>query len=130
MTARYVHELFECEGPISSSRFAATARSRAGPGLAAYTISAIAFECGFPICPSFNRVLRRIQSATPRILLTRHFAGVSEGRTGLATCATKSTLLADSALLPPLNLKLSPETYLEGEIIREAVHEPLARHDG
>jgi AraC-like DNA-binding protein len=95
MTARYVHELFECEGTIFPSFVLRRRLDRAlAQGFAAYTISAIAFECGFPICPSFNRVLRRIQSATPRIFVTRHFTGVSEGRTGLATCATKPTLLA------------------------------------
>ncbi len=70
VTPRYVHKLFERDGTTFSEYLLARRVERASQMLrdsafAAYTISAIAFECGFSDISYFNRTFRRAYGATP-----------------------------------------------------------------
>ena len=70
VTPRYVQKLFERDGTTFSEFLLARRIERAlqmlrDPAFASYTISAIAFECGFRDLSYFNRTFRRAFNATP-----------------------------------------------------------------
>lgn len=70
VTPRYIHKLFEREGPVFSQfvlsqRIARAHRMLIEPRWARRSISSVAFETGFGDLSHFNRVFRRFYSATP-----------------------------------------------------------------
>ncbi|MGX4803629.1 AraC family transcriptional regulator [Bradyrhizobium guangdongense] len=70
LTPRYLHKLFEREGMSFSEFVLARRLERAlemlkDPHFAGYTVSTIAFDCGFSDLSYFNRTFRRAYGATP-----------------------------------------------------------------